>query len=224
MAGVKSSSHVPKFGNWDSDDVPYTICFENARELRATGITFDPNDPDTYPPAAVVNQKSIPADNRRHHDGRDYHQRRAIGNSGSEKLSSERSGSDYALLKEAKQSGRKKKNSNGAEGMSRFTPTTTVGGKGNRNPRVRRNNEGEMMASVPKFGSWDVRDPKSGDGYTAIFNKVKTEKQIGGSKSPQAVPPLMNQTKQPIAKTTTATNTRGPTSFAFKICCCLCPK
>ncbi|XP_038895249.1 RPM1-interacting protein 4-like isoform X2 [Benincasa hispida] len=223
MAGAKSSSHVPKFGNWDSDDVPYTICFENARELRAAGVDFDPNDPDTYPPAAVINQNSTPADHRG-----DYHQRREMGNSGSEKLSSERSGSDYALLKEAKQSGRKKKHSNGAEGMSRFTPTTTVsghGGKGNRNPRVRRNDEGEMMASVPKFGSWDVRDPKSGDGYTAIFNKVKIEKQIGGSNNPQAVPPLMNQTKKlPIAQTTTTATTHGSNSFVSKICCCLCPK
>ncbi|KAL0534540.1 hypothetical protein IC582_028831 [Cucumis melo] len=222
MAGTKSSSHVPKFGNWDSDDVPYTIFFENARELQAAGVTFDPNDPDTYPPAVFANQNSIPADHHRHHDGEDSHQRREIVNSGSEKLSSERSDSDYALLK-AKQSGRKKKNSNGAEGMSRFSPTT-VDGKGNRNPRVRRNNEGEMMASVPKFGSWDVRDPKSGDGYTAIFNKVKIEKQIGGSNNPQTVPPLMNQTKQPMTQTTVAkTSTQGSTSFVSKICCCLGP-
>ena len=72
---------------------------------------------------------------------------------------------------------------------------------------------GGNPASVPKFGSWDARDPKSGDGYTAIFNKMKIEKQIAAS-NPQAVPPLMNKSKQPIAHTNT---TSGFTSFASKV-------
>lgn len=130
-------------------------------------------------------------------------------------MSSERSSSDYALLKERKQSGRKKSNNNGVEGISRFPPTVVTHG-GNANPKVgRNNNEGEMMASVPKFGSWDARDPKSGDGYTAIFNKVKIEKQIAAL-SPQDVPipPLMNQTKQPVAHDA---NTHGSTSFVSKV-------
>lgn len=33
------------------------------------------------------------------------------------------------------------------------------------------------VASVPKFGAWDELDPKSGEGFTVIFNKVKEEKQ-----------------------------------------------
>ncbi|XP_022142617.1 RPM1-interacting protein 4-like [Momordica charantia] len=220
---AKSSSHVPKFGNWDTDDVPYTICFENAGELRAAGVTFDPNDPDTYPPEAfpAANHRSNPSDRRRHHD---HHRRpreqpnRDRRSSGSEKLSSERSGSDYSLLKEP--GGRRKKINNGVDGISRFPPTAAGhGGNPNPNPRARRN-EGEMVASVPKFGSWDARDPKSGDGYTAIFNKVKMEKKIGGSNSSQAVPPLTNQTKQqPIPQIV-----HGSTSFVSKVCCCLCPK
>lgn len=36
-------------------------------------------------------------------------------------------------------------------------------------------------ASVPNFGAWDETDPKSGEGFTAIFNKVKEEKQIASA-------------------------------------------
>lgn len=32
--------------------------------------------------------------------------------------------------------------------------------------------------AIPKFGTWDVTDPNSGEGYTAIFNKIKEERQI----------------------------------------------
>lgn len=35
--------------------------------------------------------------------------------------------------------------------------------------------------SIPKFGAWDVNDPKSGDGFTFIFEKLKEEKQINSS-------------------------------------------
>ncbi|KAF6173220.1 hypothetical protein GIB67_026915 [Kingdonia uniflora] len=44
-------------------------------------------------------------------------------------------------------------------------------------------------ASVPKFGAWDETDPRSGEGFTVIFNKVKEEKQIGTSKFPTIPPP-----------------------------------
>jgi RPM1-interacting protein 4 len=38
------------------------------------------------------------------------------------------------------------------------------------------------VASVPKFGAWDESDPKSGEGFTVIFNKVKEEKQIAATR------------------------------------------
>lgn len=38
-----------------------------------------------------------------------------------------------------------------------------------------------ISQSVPKFGDWDERDPKSGERFTAIFNKVKEERQVGSS-------------------------------------------
>ncbi|KAL0554450.1 hypothetical protein IC582_008371 [Cucumis melo] len=32
-------------------------------------------------------------------------------------------------------------------------------------------------AAVPKFGEWDDRDAKAPENYTAIFNKVREERQ-----------------------------------------------
>jgi len=32
--------------------------------------------------------------------------------------------------------------------------------------------------AIPKFGTWDVTNPNSGEGYTAIFTKIKEERQI----------------------------------------------
>ncbi|GMP75660.1 hypothetical protein CsSME_00032664 [Camellia sinensis var. sinensis] len=47
-------------------------------------------------------------------------------------------------------------------------------------------------ASVPKFGAWDERDPKSGEGFTVIFDKVKQEKHIAAAKVPTMPPPPSN--------------------------------
>ncbi|KAJ0969188.1 hypothetical protein J5N97_022065 [Dioscorea zingiberensis] len=42
---MAQKTHVPKFGNWESDDiVPYTQCFDNAR-IGKIGGKFNPNDP-----------------------------------------------------------------------------------------------------------------------------------------------------------------------------------
>ncbi|XP_022732951.1 RPM1-interacting protein 4-like [Durio zibethinus] len=32
---------------------------------------------------------------------------------------------------------------------------------------------------LPKFGEWDVKDPASAEGFTAIFNKARDEKRTG---------------------------------------------
>ncbi|KAJ6999340.1 hypothetical protein NC653_010130 [Populus alba x Populus x berolinensis] len=39
-------------------------------------------------------------------------------------------------------------------------------------------------ASIPKFGAWDETDPRSGEGFTVIFNRVKEEKQIASTTFP----------------------------------------
>ncbi|XP_057483108.1 RPM1-interacting protein 4-like [Actinidia eriantha] len=43
-------SHVPKFGNWESEDnVPYTVYFDKARKGRGGGKMINPNDPEENP-------------------------------------------------------------------------------------------------------------------------------------------------------------------------------
>lgn len=39
-------------------------------------------------------------------------------------------------------------------------------------------------SSIPKFGAWNEADPKSGEGLTVIFNRLKEEKQTETSHFP----------------------------------------
>uniref|UniRef100_A0A7N0VJH7 RIN4 pathogenic type III effector avirulence factor Avr cleavage site domain-containing protein n=1 Tax=Kalanchoe fedtschenkoi TaxID=63787 RepID=A0A7N0VJH7_KALFE len=36
---------------------------------------------------------------------------------------------------------------------------------------------------VPKFGEWDVNDPRTAEGFTMIFNRARDEKKSNGSES-----------------------------------------
>lgn len=38
--------------------------------------------------------------------------------------------------------------------------------------------------AIPKFGEWDDSDPRSGESYTEVFNKVRADKHAAGGKSP----------------------------------------
>ncbi|KAJ6885517.1 hypothetical protein NC651_026222 [Populus alba x Populus x berolinensis] len=42
--------HVPKFGGWDNDNVPYTASFDTARREKS-GRRMNPNDPEENPEA-----------------------------------------------------------------------------------------------------------------------------------------------------------------------------
>lgn len=44
MTLCQQNSHVPKFGNWEADNIPYSACFESARREKA-GFMTNPNDP-----------------------------------------------------------------------------------------------------------------------------------------------------------------------------------
>ncbi|GFP85687.1 rpm1-interacting protein 4 [Phtheirospermum japonicum] len=37
---------------------------------------------------------------------------------------------------------------------------------------------------VPKFGDWDESDPRSGEEYTIIFDKLREERRIEAAKFP----------------------------------------
>lgn len=72
----------------------------------------------------------------------------------------------------------------------------------------------QRVASVPKFGAWDETDPRSGEGFTAIFNKVKEEKQIAAAKFPQV----------PVGQTVGQTGHGGRDSAGLKskVCMWIC--
>ncbi|XVF21361.1 hypothetical protein REPUB_Repub12eG0083800 [Reevesia pubescens] len=57
-------SHVPKFGNWESEEVPYTAYFDKARQGRSGGKIVNPNDPQESPdlhPNHVAPTRAPPA-------------------------------------------------------------------------------------------------------------------------------------------------------------------
>lgn len=56
---------MPKFGNWDNDNVAYTQYFENARKQK-TGMKMNPNDPEENPEAFFMRAGSG-ADYEGHH-------------------------------------------------------------------------------------------------------------------------------------------------------------
>ncbi|KAJ0988881.1 hypothetical protein J5N97_007237 [Dioscorea zingiberensis] len=54
-------AHVPKFGNWDNSDVPYTQHFDDARRGRNAGRMINPNDPQENPEAFSQDRPSAQA-------------------------------------------------------------------------------------------------------------------------------------------------------------------
>ncbi|XP_060669858.1 RPM1-interacting protein 4 [Ziziphus jujuba] len=72
-------------------------------------------------------------------------------------------------------------------------------------------------SSIPKFGAWDEADPRSGEGFTAIFEKVKEEKKIASTNFPAAAA----ATHQPYDHTNSRTKHGRCWSKSSKMCCCL---
>ncbi|TQD78626.1 hypothetical protein C1H46_035864 [Malus baccata] len=119
--------HVPKFGDWDSDNISYTACFESARK---NGVKGNPNDPEDNPEAfkrmlessaaqppyistsssskpqtssEKVRQTERDSSHRAHQRRGIAHEHRVSGGSRKSYTSesgSERSSSDYSLLQQ----------------------------------------------------------------------------------------------------------------------------
>ncbi|CAN1269571.1 RPM1-interacting protein 4 [Linum perenne] len=186
-------SHVPKFGNWESDDnVPYTAYFDKARKGRTGGKMINPNDPMENPdllveqtPSAPPKQQAVGSPNRRAGSERPGGGRGSGGGSGGGRPARHSAGSDNSFEKSplhphARVSGRgsgapspvwegksSQENSHSTPGRSRMRP------KGDESP--------DQSSAVPKFGDWDENNPASADGYTHIFNKVREERLGGGA-------------------------------------------
>ncbi|CAN4114684.1 unnamed protein product [Withania somnifera] len=202
MAG----SHVPKFGNWDGENVPYTAYFENARKGNKGSKMINPNDPQENPEAFACSRYddassiNVSPMNTRLVDTPQYHHghRRnpsagsgknksiALTNSNSESFGSISSFSVNQPTPTRRQRTSDVKKNKIYRGNGFLLPSPNKLIKNSRNPY-----DDLSCSSVPKFGAWDEKDPKSGEGFTVIFNKVKEEKHIAAAKFP-IVQPLSN--------------------------------
>ncbi|KAL0363199.1 UNVERIFIED_CONTAM: RPM1-interacting protein 4 [Sesamum calycinum] len=196
-------SHVPKFGNWDGDNVPYTAYFENARKDKAGGTMINPNDPEQNPDAfniggarggssnfthavpasARINPDKQMAREKYGHQRHIYDQHKSTSSKTvASESSSDKSPSDSSVTPVLRPSHRRKKSDRSKyTSYSHVPPSPGLNQSDDFSPRA---------VSVPRFGQWDENDPRSAEGFTVIFNRVKEEKQIAAAKFPPV--PLQN--------------------------------
>lgn len=219
-------SHVPKFGGWDKDNVPYTAYFDNARRGKS-GVRMNPNDPEENPEAFMYASGGMEDDvdfasgafegtnsekqsigglkgHNAHSMSPSDHRKNARHNNLTSESGSEKSSSDHSLLQAQK------------------TGLAVEGNKGLSSSRHSRQRSGRThpfdheghhrAASIPKFGAWDETDPRSGEGFTVIFDRVKEEKQIASTTFP-SVPTQPGSLRN-----------KGNSSSRSKFCCCCFPK
>ncbi|XP_068668518.1 RPM1-interacting protein 4-like [Aristolochia californica] len=233
-------SHVPKFGNWDGENVPYTMYFENAQKEKGGGKMINPNDPEQNPEAFNMGSFNHRSVNNQHHKrgpireevggyrdqmeapqhydsinhrkSLDPQKTRRVRSSNSD-TGSDRSNrnSDHSLMQSHHRRRRSGQGSNSAEGSSSFIPSPAKPTR-SKTGSTQAEEQSHRVASIPKFGAWDETDPKSGDGFTIIFDKVKEQKQMGISNT-ATIPP------GPVLYSHTHEN-HGNSSPKRKTCCC----
>ncbi|KAJ0984400.1 hypothetical protein J5N97_002756 [Dioscorea zingiberensis] len=265
ISAMAQKVHVPKFGNWESDNVPYTTYFDNARKDKgAGGKMINPNDPEENPDAFVSGIfpqgykfakpeqdddesydfgngnlanvspmkhgraiKSQQRENRFRDDSgfqgfmkspspqHFSHQRGDVDQKGSKTHksgkpdSTEKYNPDVALMSHQN---RRNPASYSPERSYMFSPPRQTTLKTGNNHHGTKPQQHQRGASVPKFGAWDENDPKSGEGFTIIFNKVKEEKQTTAAR----LPTTPTEPKFIPAAQQESSNS----SFLSKICCC----
>ncbi|GER33358.1 RPM1 interacting protein 4 transcript 2 [Striga asiatica] len=165
--------NVPKFGNWEKDgDIPYTVCFDNARKNRNGGKMLNPNDPcenpDMFPNYNIdpsprtTKQTSGPVrpTTPQHGDQSLDHGTRRGPNSHYNKVGREI-------------------RSNNASPAHNPVRSQTRPARGDQTPG--------KGAVVPKFGAWNESDPSS-ENFTDVFNQVRNERNTGSVGNPPATP------------------------------------
>ncbi|KAI3988047.1 hypothetical protein MKX01_011836 [Papaver californicum] len=227
---MAQGSHVPKFGDWDSDNVPYTAYFETARiEKGSVAKRINPNDPEENPyaffgtmghendryynakPLAQNNSGRKTIDVEKSYEGYQdiegqVHLKSRDHKSVRSESSNEKS-NDFSLLQQKNRSSKPIEKKSQGE-FSRIPPMSPPPNRIRNGMNIPNDTRHHKAASVPKFGAWDETDPKSGDGFTVIFNKVKEEKQILANNFPAIRPPPTNYSKESLSK-------------APRRCCCL---
>ncbi|GAU29894.1 hypothetical protein TSUD_379840 [Trifolium subterraneum] len=133
-------SHVPKFGNWEADNIPYSACFESARREKA-GFMMNPNDPMENPEAFNKVGENVYADEvksshtyshkassssmekgshevARNNSTRHLHRRISRGSKGSftSEFGSQKNHVDHSVINKTSQSDHKRSLSKGGSG------------------------------------------------------------------------------------------------------------
>lgn len=216
---AQHSHHVPKFGNWDTDNVPYTSYFENARREKS-GIMINPNDPMENPEAfntciRVDADEVMMASHGYSHnvhslENGSHVRRRSRGSNGELTVTAEFGASEQSHFDHSVN--HKRNMSKGGSSIKGFSSSSHNTQRTANSSFSDHSNH--RATAIPKFGTWDVTNPKSGEGYTAIFSKIKEERQIKSShvSSIHSTPPLNNSNIK---------NQYGESSsWLSKYCCC----
>ncbi|KAB2637570.1 EH domain-containing protein 1-like [Pyrus ussuriensis x Pyrus communis] len=124
------------------------------------------------------------------------HERRVSGGSFKSYRSesgSERSNSDYSLMQQQPRhrrarSERKSRLASSGSGRSHSIRSHSISNSPSKpkstnssthqSSNLSQHDTHTRVSSIPKCGDWDDKDPKSGEGFTYIFEKVKEEKKI----------------------------------------------
>ncbi|KAL5140574.1 EH domain-containing protein 2 [Glycine soja] len=196
---AQHSHHVPKFGNWDTDNVPYTSYFENARREKS-GIMINPNDPMENPEAfntciRVDADEVMMASHGYSHnvhslENGSHVRRRSRGSNGELTVTAEFGASEQSHFDHSVN--HKRNMSKGGSNIKGFSSSSHNTQRTANSSFSDHSNH--RATAIPKFGTWDVTNPKSAEGYTAIFSKIKEERQIKSShvSSIHSTPPLNN--------------------------------
>ncbi|PKA56602.1 RPM1-interacting protein 4 [Apostasia shenzhenica] len=173
-----TSAHVPKFGNWEDKDVPYTKYFENARKDRVGG--FNPNDPEENP-EAFMPSKMIPGQisKKEPRKSSSSSQRSSNADSGRKSIKNTESHSDKSSSTAIPASG----SHHSAASNHRSTASPVHGSPTSSHVSSDASVHGKP-ASLPKFGSWKEAEQTPDGGYTVIFNGVKEKKQNAATSLP----------------------------------------
>ncbi|XAR53829.1 hypothetical protein NMG60_11022522 [Bertholletia excelsa] len=226
---MAQQSHIPKFGNWDNDNIPYTAFFENARKEKGGGVKMNPNDPEDNPEAFMCGRVGIESDEasravwhpvhlnsiksmsmEKHHLEEPNYKRNPMNASESQKTRTHRSlTSESSSDKSNSEDSHHKRSKKKSILDSNSSIPSSHAHDGIRNASDVSDEKAYRPTSMPKFGEWDERDPQSGEGFTIIFNKLKREKQIADAKFP-------TPQQQPSINTC-----HQKQDTHSKVCCCL---
>ncbi|KAJ7946354.1 putative RPM1 interacting protein 4 [Quillaja saponaria] len=172
--------------------------------------------------SSPTNSQNSIASSEKTRDGERRRQARKPSNQRSvtSESNSDKSNSDFCLLPPSQEhtESNKKKCMTGEGGISSTTRSSfslsiqggqAVQKRSTSHPTDVKNHH-KSPSVPPKFGAWDEEDPKSGEGFTVIFDKVKKEKEDAAARLPTPSPNI--QSKQ-----------EKSSFLGSKLFCCLSP-